>query len=152
MNNSKGTEYIWRDLIKAPRDFWFSGKFSQKVASCSLVKQRSRNFTWDWKTSWGLTPSTTISLNKVNNIELKMKMTWTAEIQILNEDMIVVACTFSFPNSDHVMFSREFAFCLLINYVYICTWMHVNKTTFDRNSSLGYHRHIVCNGKTKHTS
>ena len=30
--------------------------------------------------------------------------------------------------------------------------MHVNKTTFDRNSSLGYHRHMVCNGKTKHTS
>ena len=53
---------------------------------------------------------------------------------------------FCFPNSDHVMFSREFAFCLFINYAYTCTWIQVNKTTFERNSSLGYH-HVVCNGK-----
>ena len=37
---------------------------------------------------------------------------------------------FRFPNSDHVMFSREFAFCLFINYAHICLWMHVYKTTF----------------------
>ena len=55
---------------------------------------------------------------------------------------------FCFPNSDHVMFFREFAFCLFINYA--CIHMHVNKTTFERNSSLGYH-HVVCDGKTKHT-
>ena len=30
-----------------------------------------------------------------------------------------------FLNSDHVMFSREFAFCLFINYVYICMWMNM---------------------------
>ena len=27
----------------------------------------------------------------------------------------------------HMMFSREFAFCLFINYAYICIWMHVHK-------------------------
>ena len=48
-------------------------------------------------------------------------------------------CMICFPNSDHVMFSREFAFCLFINYAYIGTWMHVYKTTFEKkNSSLGY--------------
>ena len=48
-------------------------------------------------------------------------------------------CMICFPNSDHVMFSREFAFCLFINYAYIGTWMHVCKTTFEKkNSSLGY--------------
>ena len=30
------------------------------------------------------------------------------------------------------MFSREFAFCLFINYAYIGTWMHVYKTTFEK--------------------
>ena len=35
------------------------------------------------------TSYSTISLNKVNNIELRIKMTWTAEVQILNKDMIV---------------------------------------------------------------
>ena len=30
---------------------------------------------------------------------------------------------FCFPNSDHVMFSREFAFCLFINYAYMCRWI-----------------------------
>ena len=44
---------------------------------------------------------------------------------------------FCFPKSDHVMFSREFAVWLFINYAYMCTWIHVHKTTFERNSSLG---------------
>ena len=30
------------------------------------------------------------------------------------------------------MFSREFAFCLFINYAYIGTWMHVHKATFKK--------------------
>ena len=30
---------------------------------------------------------------------------------------------FCFPNSDHVMFSREFALCLSINYAHICAWI-----------------------------
>ena len=30
---------------------------------------------------------------------------------------------FCFPNSDHVMFSREFALCLSINYAHICVWI-----------------------------
>ena len=48
-------------------------------------------------------------------------------------------CMICFPSSDHRMFSREFAFCLFINYAYIGTWMHVYKTTFEKkNSSLGY--------------
>ena len=48
-------------------------------------------------------------------------------------------CMICFPNSDHVMFSREFASCLVINYAYIGTWMHVYKTIFEKkNSSLGY--------------
>ena len=41
-------------------------------------------------------------------------------------------CMICFPNSDHVMFSREFAFCLFVNYAYIGTWMHVYKTTFEK--------------------
>ena len=41
-------------------------------------------------------------------------------------------CMFRFPNSDHFMFSREFAFCLFINYAYGGTWMHVHKTTFEK--------------------
>ena len=45
---------------------------------------------------------------------------------------------FCFPNSDHVMFSREFVFCLFINYAYMCRWIYVHRTTFERNNSLGY--------------
>ena len=37
---------------------------------------------------------------------------------------------------------QAIAFCLFINYAYICTWMHVHKTTFERNSSPGYH-HVI---------
>ena len=33
-----------------------------------------------------------------------------------------------------------------IAYAYICTWMHVHKTTFERNSSPGYH-HVSWKGK-----
>ena len=33
-----------------------------------------------------------------------------------------------------------------IAYAYICTWMHVHKTTFERNSSPGYH-HVIWKGK-----
>ena len=44
------------------------------------------------------------------------------------------------------MISREFAFCIVINYAYIGTWIHVHKTKFEKNSSLGYH-HVVWNGK-----
>ena len=47
-----------------------------------------------------------------------------------------------------MILSREFAFCLFINYACICTWVHVHKTTFERNSSLGYH-HVVWKGKEK---
>ena len=46
---------------------------------------------------------------------------------------------FCFPNSDHVMFSKKFTICLFINYTYICRCMHIHRTTFERNSSLGYH-------------
>ena len=45
-------------------------------------------------------------------------------------------CMFCFPNSDHVMFSREFAFCLFINYAFICMWMHVHKTKFEKKTVL----------------
>ena len=51
-----------------------------------------------------------------------------------------------FPNSYHSMFSGEFTFCLFIDYAYRCTWIRVHKTTFERNSSLGYHQ-VVWNGK-----
>ena len=48
------------------------------------------------------------------------------------------SCMFCFPNLDHVMFSRKFAFCLFINYAYnISTWMHVHGTTLEKGSSLG---------------
>ena len=57
---------------------------------------------------------------------------------------ILLACMFRFPNSDHVIFSREFAFCLFINHAHICTRIHVHRTKFERNtnSSQGYH-HVV---------
>ena len=55
---------------------------------------------------------------------------------------------FCFPNSDHGMFSWEFAFCLFINYAYICRWMHAYRTMFERHSSLGYH-HVVWTYKLK---
>ena len=42
---------------------------------------------------------------------------------------------FRFLNSDHFMFSREFAFCLLVNYAYVCTWMHVYETTFEKKKT-----------------
>ena len=37
------------------------------------------------------------------------------------------------------MFSMEFTICLFINYTYIGRCMHIHRTTFQRNSSLGYH-------------
>ena len=51
---------------------------------------------------------------------------------------------FCFPNTDHVMFSREFVFCLFINYVYTGKWMHMHKTKFETKNSQHY---VVCNGK-----
>ena len=33
-----------------------------------------------------------------------------------------LACTFCFPNSDHVMFSWEFSFGLFISYAHMCRW------------------------------
>ena len=58
---------------------------------------------------------------------------------------------FVFPIQTTRCSPGNFPFCLFINYAYICMWMHMHKTTFERNSSLGYH-HVVWNGKTKHTS
>ena len=57
-----------------------------------------------------------------------------------------LACMFYFPNSDHVMFFREFDFCL-----FDFRLIHVHKTTIERNNSVGYHN-VVFHGKTKHTS
>ena len=48
-----------------------------------------------------------------------------------------------FPNSGHVMFSLEFAYCLFISYVRLYTWI--------AQHSLWQH-HMVCNGKTKRTN
>ena len=39
-------------------------------------------------------------------------------------------CTCRFPNSDHVMFFKEFAFRLFINYAHMDTWKHVHVTKF----------------------
>ena len=36
------------------------------------------------------------------------------------------ACMFCFPNSDHVMFSREFVSSFFINYAYIYTCMYLH--------------------------
>ena len=54
----------------------------------------------------------------------------------------------------YVLFSQQrsqgnLTLCLFINSAYI--HMHVNKTKFERNSSLEYY-HMTCIGKTKHTS
>ena len=62
------------------------------------------------------------------------------------EKYTFLAGMFCFPKSDHVMLSREFAFCFPTNYACTCMWMQVYKTTFERNSSLGYH-HVICKGK-----
>lgn len=41
------------------------------------------------------------------------------------------------------LLSREFAFSdhKLCKKLYICMWMHILKTTFEKNSSLGYYPH-----------
>ena len=44
---------------------------------------------------------------------------------------------FCYPISDHVIFSREFYFCFVIKYAHKGTWMHMHRTKFERNSSLG---------------
>ena len=54
----------------------------------------------------------------------------------------------------YVLFSQQrsqgnLTLCLFINSAYM--HMHVNKTKFERNSSLEYY-HMTCIGKTKHTS
>ena len=45
-------------------------------------------------------------------------------------------CMFYFPNSDHVMCSREFAFCLVISYARMCTciWRHWMKQLSNETS------------------
>ena len=43
---------------------------------------------------------------------------------------------FCFWNTDHVMFFREFAFCLFMYYAYIGTWMHVCETKFEKKNVL----------------
>ena len=37
----------------------------------------------------------------------------------------------------HMLFSREFVFCLFINYAFICTWMHVHMTIIERAPGAG---------------
>ena len=49
-----------------------------------------------------------------------------------------MACTFCFPDANHVIFSREFVL------------MHVQKVTFQVNCSLGYY-HVICIRKRKCT-
>ena len=44
---------------------------------------------------------------------------------------------FCLLNSHHVMFSREFAFCLFINYAHVGTWMHVHMTKFEKKQLSG---------------
>ena len=41
-------------------------------------------------------------------------------------------CMCCVPNSDHVMFSKEFAFRLFINYAYMDTLKHVNMMKFEK--------------------
>ena len=90
MDNSKGTEYMHlKGPYKKPHGTPDSLVNSLgKSPFAPLWNKKKREFDMWSKTSWGLIPSTTITLNKVNNIELRMKMMWTAEIKILNEDMI----------------------------------------------------------------
>ena len=48
-------------------------------------------------------------------------------------------CMICFPNSDHVMFSREFAFCLFINHAYIPTYISLQEEPEARwPSALNY--------------
>ena len=51
------------------------------------------------------------------------------------------------PNSDHMMFSREFPFCIFINYAYICTSMLCTRQHLKETVAWGT---IMWSGKTKH--
>ena len=45
-----------------------------------------------------------------------------------------------------MIFSREFAFSLFINYGYIHAWMHVHRATIEINSSPGNVSEVLLNG------
>ena len=81
-------------------------------------------------------------LKSLEFVRVKKNMYKTSKV-MRSIEYTFLPCMFCFLNSDHVMFSREFAFCLFINYAYVVTWMHVHKTKFEKkNRSLGYH-HVV---------
>lgn len=40
----------------------------------------------------------------------------------LRPQLNFLACMLCFPNSDHVILSREFPFCLFKRYAFICAW------------------------------
>ena len=42
-----------------------------------------------------------------------------------------------FPNSDYMIFSKEFALFLFINYAHICKWMQMHRTTFWKRQFYG---------------
>ena len=139
------------------------GRFSFRAAFFpiwqwfSFMRSISDRFSWDLKQAcverenfrtschWIKANCCGFEVSRVNFIPA-----WPRSSLII--EYTFLALMFCFHNSDHVMFSREFAFCLCINYAYTGTWMQVHKTKLEKkNSSLGYH-HVVWNGKTKLTS
>ena len=88
----------------------------------------------------------------VNVIKLKTEIIWTGGLPPLSglphlpgvPNLHINRPLFSQFRPRHIL--QAIACCLFINYACICTWMHVNKTTFERNSSLGSH-HVVWKGK-----
>ena len=84
----------------------------------------------------------------VNVIKLKWEIIWTGGLPHISGLPHV-------PGVPHLHINR-FLFSQFrprdilqaIAYAYICTWMHVRKTTFERNSSLGYH-HVIWSWKQK---
>ena len=74
-------------------------------------------------------------LKSVEFVRVKKNMYKTSKV-MRSIEYTFLPCMFCFLNSDHMMFSRQFAFCLFINYAYVVTWMHVHKTKFEKKNVL----------------
>ena len=78
----------------------------------------------------------------------------------INDEQTFLACKFCFPNSDHVMFSREFAFVFsLIMHTYArgctCIRRHLEETVLwgiITRSEVGKQKGLLRNGSDKNDS
>ena len=82
-------------------------------------------------TSYNVSLTSMGHLKSVEFVRVKKNMYKTSKV-MRSIEYTFLPCMFCFLNSDHMMFSRQFAFCLFINYAYVVTWMHVHKTKFEK--------------------